>query len=142
VRRRWVRPYLRWYPRLAEDDQCPVLENSLLLHHFTTREEELFEVDVVSFECLVTLLHQVLKVGMMMLFLSRSDPLVPEFPPFMLDVLEVVDSPMELPKCVCTQNKQESEAPAQSKENWTIQFQELDSPVLSRPMTVRGDVEL
>jgi hypothetical protein len=43
----------------------------------------------------------------MMLLLSRSDPLVPEFSPFMLDVCEVVDSPAELPKCVTTQIEQE-----------------------------------
>jgi hypothetical protein len=30
--------------------------------------------------------------------LSGSDPLVLEFPPFMLDVLEVVNSPVESPK--------------------------------------------
>jgi hypothetical protein len=36
------------------------------------------------------------------LFLLRSDPLVSEFPPFMLDVHEVVDSPAESPKCVYT----------------------------------------
>jgi hypothetical protein len=36
----------------------------------------------------------------MMLFLSRSDPLVSEFPPFMLDVSEVVNSPEESSKCV------------------------------------------
>jgi hypothetical protein len=34
--------------------------------------------------------------------LSRSDPLLSEFPPFMLNVLEVVDSPAESPKCVHT----------------------------------------
>jgi hypothetical protein len=34
--------------------------------------------------------------------LSRSDPLLSKFPPFMLDVLEVVDSPAESPKCVHT----------------------------------------
>jgi hypothetical protein len=34
--------------------------------------------------------------------LSRSDPLLPEFPPFILDVLEVVDPPAELSKCVAT----------------------------------------
>jgi hypothetical protein len=54
---------------------------------------------------------KVSKVGLRMLFLSRSDPLLPEFPPFMLDVLEVVDSPAESPKCVRTQNEQELEAP-------------------------------
>jgi hypothetical protein len=37
-----------------------------------------------------------------MLFLSRSDLLLPEFSPFMLDVLEVVESPAESPKCVHT----------------------------------------
>jgi hypothetical protein len=43
---------------------------------------------------------RVSKVGLRMLPLSRSDPLLQEFPPFMLDVLEVVDSPVESPKCV------------------------------------------
>jgi hypothetical protein len=37
-----------------------------------------------------------------MLFLSRLDPLVLEFPPFMLDVREVVNSPVESPKCAAT----------------------------------------
>jgi hypothetical protein len=37
--------------------------------------------------------------------LSRSDLLWPEFPPFMLDVLEVVDSPVESPK-MCYHMKQ------------------------------------
>jgi hypothetical protein len=55
-----------------------------------------------------------------MLFLSRSDPLLPEFPPFMLDMLEVVDYPVELPKCVYTQNEQESEALAQKRTNRTV----------------------
>jgi hypothetical protein len=41
---------------------------------------------------------KVSKVGLMMLFLSRSDLLVPEFSPFMLDVREVVNSPVKLPK--------------------------------------------
>jgi hypothetical protein len=39
-----------------------------------------------------------------MLPLSSSDPLCPEFPPLMLDVFEVVDSPVKSPKCVSTQN--------------------------------------
>jgi hypothetical protein len=34
--------------------------------------------------------------------LLGSDPLLLEFPPFMLDVFEVVNSPVELPKCVAT----------------------------------------
>jgi hypothetical protein len=29
-----------------------------MLCHFTTREEELFEISVLSFECLATLLHE------------------------------------------------------------------------------------
>jgi hypothetical protein len=49
---------------------------------------------------------RVLKVGLRMLHLLRSDPLLTEFPPFMLDVLKVVDSPAELPKCVHTWNEQ------------------------------------
>jgi hypothetical protein len=44
-----------------EDDRCGVPQNSPLPHHFTTREEELFEIDTVSFECLVTLLYQGVK---------------------------------------------------------------------------------
>jgi hypothetical protein len=45
---------------------------------------------------------KVLKVGLNMLPLSRLDPLWPEFPPFMFDVLEVVDSSTKSPKCVAT----------------------------------------
>jgi hypothetical protein len=48
---------------------------------------------------------KVLKVGLRMLLLSRSDPLLPEFPPFMLDMIEVVDSLAESPKCVATRNE-------------------------------------
>jgi hypothetical protein len=36
------------------------------------------------------------------------------FPPFMLDMHEVVDSPVELPKFVTTRNEQESEAPVRN----------------------------
>jgi hypothetical protein len=43
-----------------------------------------------------------LKVGLIMLSLLRSDPLLLEFPPFMLDMLEVFDSLAESPKCVHT----------------------------------------
>jgi hypothetical protein len=45
---------------------------------------------------------EVLKVGLIMLPLLRSDPLLLEFPPFMLDMLEVFDSLAESPKCVRT----------------------------------------
>jgi hypothetical protein len=41
-----------------EDDRCGILENSPPPHHFTTREEELFEIIMISFERLATLLHQ------------------------------------------------------------------------------------
>jgi hypothetical protein len=54
--------------------------------------------------------------------LSWSDRLWPEFPPFMLDVLEVVNYPAESPKCVDTQNEHEPEAPAQNSKNRIVQF--------------------
>jgi hypothetical protein len=73
----------------------------------------------------------------MMLFLSRSDPLVSEFPPFILDVREVVDSSTES-LSVCTQNEQDLKAPVQNRKKWALRFQELDYPVSSGPMTVRG----
>jgi hypothetical protein len=41
------------------------------------------------------------KVGLRMLPLSRSNMLWPEFSPFMLDMIEVVDSPAESPKMCC-----------------------------------------
>jgi hypothetical protein len=64
------------------------------------REEEPSEIGDVSFERLATLLHQGVECGLRMLPLSRSDLLVLEFSPFMLDLLEVVDSPMESSKYV------------------------------------------
>jgi hypothetical protein len=67
-------------------------------HHFATREEELFKVGAISLERLATMS----KVGLRMLPLSMLDSLLPEFSPFMLDVLEVVDFPAESPKCVHT----------------------------------------
>jgi hypothetical protein len=57
VRGRWVRSYLRCHVGLIEDDQCSISENNLLLRHFATREEKLFEISQVSFKRLVTLLH-------------------------------------------------------------------------------------
>jgi hypothetical protein len=77
-----------------------------------------------------------------MLPLSRFDPLLPEFPPFMLDVLEVVDSSAESQKCVHTWNKQRPEAPAQSYRNWTIRLGKLEGPVLSGPTAIRGTTGL
>jgi hypothetical protein len=64
-----------------------------------------------------------------MLPLLRSDPLLPEFPPFMFDVLEVVYSSAESPKCVRTRNKQRPEAPARSCKNWTIRLGKPEGPV-------------
>jgi hypothetical protein len=42
----------------VEDDRCGVPENGPLLCHFAMREEEFFQIGVVSFECVVTLLRQ------------------------------------------------------------------------------------
>jgi hypothetical protein len=81
-------------------------------------------------------------VGLSMLPLSRFDPLWPEFPPFMLDVLEVVDSPAESPKFVATQNEQRLEAPARNCKNWMVWFGKPDCLVLSGPSAVRGVVGL
>jgi hypothetical protein len=58
VRGRWVRPYLGYYLSLVEDDQRGALENGPLLCHFTTGEEGFFEIGMVSFKCLATLLRQ------------------------------------------------------------------------------------
>jgi hypothetical protein len=52
-----------------------------------------------------------------MLPLSRSDLLLSEFSTLMLDVLEVVNSPAESPKCVATRNEQEPEASTQNRKN-------------------------
>jgi hypothetical protein len=73
-----------------------------------------------------------------MLPLSRSNPLLPEFPHFMLDVLELVDYRAEFPKCVDAQNEQRPDAPAQNYKNWIIRFGKLEGPVLLGPMIVRG----
>jgi hypothetical protein len=56
----------------------------------------------------------------------------------MLHVLEVVDSPAELPKCVRTQNEQELKALAQKKKNQIVWFGKPDGPVLSILTAVRG----
>jgi hypothetical protein len=60
----------------------------------------------------------------------------------MLDVHEVVDSPVELLKCVATRNEQELEAPTQNYRNRTIQFQKPDPLILSGPTTVKGVARL
>jgi hypothetical protein len=74
------------------------------------------------------------------LFLSRLDLLLSKFPPFILDVFEVVNSPAELQKCVCTQNEQEMEALAQNWANRIVRFGKPDSPVLSAPPVIKGTV--
>jgi hypothetical protein len=63
---------------------------------------------------------------------------LPEFPPFMLHVLEVVDSPVELPKCVRTQNEQEPKALARKNKNQIVGFGKPDGPILSILTAVRG----
>jgi hypothetical protein len=50
----------------------------------------------------VTLLHQGVEGGLEDVALVEVRSVVAEFPPFMLNVLEVVDSPVESPKCVAT----------------------------------------
>jgi hypothetical protein len=75
-----------------------------------------------------------------MLPLSRSNPLLPEFPPFILDMLEVVDSPVKSSKYVHTYNEQESKAHTQNRVNQTVQFSELDDLVSSAPTIVRSTV--
>jgi hypothetical protein len=63
-RRRWVRPHLRYYLELGEDNRRNALENSPLSHHLTTRKEELLKIGTVRFECLVTLLRQGVEGGL------------------------------------------------------------------------------
>jgi hypothetical protein len=58
----------------------------------------------------MTLLRQGVKSGLQDIALVEVDQLLPEFSPFMLDVLEVIDSPAESTKCVHTRNEQEPEA--------------------------------
>jgi hypothetical protein len=65
-------------------------------------------------------------VGLKILPLSWSDMLLPEFPPFMLDVLEVVDSSAGL------------KALTQNWANQMVRFGKLDCLVLSAPAVVRG----
>jgi hypothetical protein len=67
-----------------------------------------------------------------MLSLSRSDPLFPEFPSFILDVLEVVDSPTESSKYVHIRNEQKLDAPICKPEG----------SVLSGPTAVSGAARL
>jgi hypothetical protein len=62
-------------------------------------------------------LHQGVKVCLMMLFLSTSDPLTLEPPFFMFEGCEVVDSPAESPKCVGRQIEKEPEATIQNCRN-------------------------
>jgi hypothetical protein len=75
-----------------------------------------------------------------MLPLSRSDMLWLEFPPFMLDMLEVVDSQAKSLKYVRTQNEQKPKATAQNRANRMVQFGKLDYPVPSASAAVKGTV--
>jgi hypothetical protein len=77
-----------------------------------------------------------------MLPLLRLDLLLPEFPPFMLDVVEVVNYPAKSSKYVATQNKQEPDTPAQNCRNQTVWCDKLAGPVLLRPTAVRGAIVL
>jgi hypothetical protein len=74
----------------------------------------------------------------MMLFLSRPNLLVLEFPPLMLNVLEIVNSPAESPKCITTQIEHELEAPARSCRNRIARSRKPDGTVLLGPTVVRG----
>jgi hypothetical protein len=64
VRGRWVRPYLGYYLGLVEDDQCGILDNNPMSCHITSREEELFNIGVVSYERLATFLCQGIEGGL------------------------------------------------------------------------------
>jgi hypothetical protein len=78
----------------------------------------------------------------MIFFLSRSDPVVPELPFFMLDMCKVVDSPVESPKCVDTRIKQVLKTPAQNRKNRILRFGKLEGPVLSILTAVRGTTRI
>jgi hypothetical protein len=47
----------------VEDDRCSIPNDYPLPRHFVTREEELSEINNVSFKCLSTLLHQSVEGG-------------------------------------------------------------------------------
>jgi hypothetical protein len=63
ARGRWVRAYLGCYLRLAEDNWCSIPKNSPLSCHLATQEEELFEINEVSFESLAALFRQGVEGG-------------------------------------------------------------------------------
>jgi hypothetical protein len=102
VRERWVRSYLGYYLELVEDGRRSVLENSPVSRHLATREEELFMIGAVCFECFATLLRQGVECGFEDVALVEVRSVVVEVSTLHLDVLEVVDSPAESPKCVHT----------------------------------------
>jgi hypothetical protein len=116
-RKRWVRPYLGCYLGLVDDDRRGVLEHEPLSCHLITQVEELIQIGVVGLERLAILPVKVLKVGLMMLFLSRLDLLTSESHFFMLEGWEVVDSLVESPKCVGTWIEQESKASIRNSRN-------------------------
>jgi hypothetical protein len=66
-----------------------------------------------------------------MLPLSRSDPLLSEFPPFMLDVREVVDSPAESPNVFAREMNKSQKLLLETGQiglsdlaNWMVQFRQ------------------
>jgi hypothetical protein len=114
----------------VDHERCRVLEDDPLSRYLVTQVEELIQIDVVSLSALRSSSVKVSKVGLMMLFLSRSDSLMPEPPFFMLEWREVVNSP----KCVGTRIEQEPEVPIQNRKK-------LDTPVwqIKGPSFVRTD---
>jgi hypothetical protein len=77
-------------------------------------------------------------VGLRILPLSRLDPLWPEFPSFILDVLEVVDSPTESPKICCHTNQTGAGSSCSIWENQTVRFGKSDGLILLISTAVRA----
>jgi hypothetical protein len=100
-----VKPYLWCYLRLVEDNQCSISENSPLSCHFTTREEELIKIGVVSFERLVTLLYQGVEGKLGDVVLTEIESISAEVFTHYAWHLEVVNSPAELPKICLHMNR-------------------------------------
>jgi hypothetical protein len=136
-------PYLGYYLDLVDDDRRGVLEDGPLPCHFTTWEEEFLEIGAVRFERLATFLYQGVESRLNDIVLVEIGSVAAGVPPpFVLNMCEVVDSPVESPKCVATWNKQELKAPPQNYEIRTVRFGKPDDPVLSGPMTIRGVTDL
>jgi hypothetical protein len=63
-RKGWVRPYLRCYLSLADDDRYCVLEDGPLPRYLITQVEELLQIGMVSLEHFASLLRQGVKGGL------------------------------------------------------------------------------